>query len=184
MNVSTLRITDPCTDHILDFIAGGVPGNMAGESGGNYNAVIDDMHATDDLSVKTLLQIYTLQDQLVGRGRPSSAIGRYQFIKRTLQALAAPLPTDTLFTPSLQDHLAVQLLVGRGYKSWWRDQMDNIHFAHGLSCEWACLPDPFNGGRSHYDGIGANHASTTLSHLYAALATAAALRGGTSKPSK
>ena len=33
--MSTLKISDPCSDIIEDFIAGGVPDNPGGESGGN-----------------------------------------------------------------------------------------------------------------------------------------------------
>ena len=176
--MSTLAQSDPCTDIVLDFIAGGVPDNPGGESGGNYNAVIGDMHATDDLGAKTLAEIYGLQAKLLGMGRPSSAIGRYQIIRRTLQALAAQLnvSSDTLFLDALQDQLAVKLLVQRGYQAWWRGQMNDEELLHNLSCEWASLPDPERGGKSHYDGVGPNHASTTLAKCYAMLTRARAAK--------
>ena len=41
---------------------------------------------------------------------------------------------------------------------------------HRLSCEWASLPDPYNGGKSHYDGdFAGNHASCSLSDFRAAI---------------
>lgn len=164
-------VQDPATNLLLDFIAGGVTANPGGESAGNYNAVIGNTHATDDLGQKTFIEIYALQDQLRAAGRPSSAIGRYQFIKTTLQSLQekAQFPDDTKFTSAVQDQLAVMLLVRRGYSSWWKGRIDNETFAHNLSLEWASLPDPDNGGKSHYDGVGPNHASTSLSAVYAML---------------
>lgn len=169
--MSTFKGSDGCTDIILDFIAGGVPGNQIGESGGNYDAVIGEPHAHDDLARKPLSEIYRMMAHLLVLGRPSTAVGRYQIIRRTLRPLQAALrlPDGELFTPALQDRLAVRLLVGRGYRTWWRGGMTNEEFAHGLSCEWASLPDPERDGRSHYDGVGANHASTTLAHVYSAL---------------
>ncbi len=175
-HVSTYK-NDLCTDIILDFIAGGVPGNPSGESGGNYNAVIGDAHATADLGAMTLDGIYGLMATLVAAGKPSSATGRYQIIHDTLKGLQASqkLTNDTLFTPELQDKLAVALMVGRGYSKWWTGAMTDADFAHGLSMEWASLPDPQNGGKSHYDGDSAgNHASTTLPHVYEILQRARA----------
>jgi muramidase (phage lysozyme) len=168
--------TDPKIAIILDFIAGGVPGNPSGESAGNYNAVIGQPHASQSLAGMRLDGIFILQHQALGRGMPSDAIGRYQFIGPTLRNLVAQakLPLTTLFTPDLQDRLATVLLRGRGYGHWATGpfsppQISDAQFAHGLSCEWASLPDPFNGGRSHYDGLAGNHASCTLGAVYAML---------------
>lgn len=165
--MSTLLSSDPCTDIILDFIAGGVPDNQSGESSGNYNAVIGNARATDDLSKKSLREIYLLMQSLLDAGRPSTAIGRYQIIRRTMLPLQAFFKYDNhvLFTPAIQDQFAVRLLVGRGYPAWWRGTLPSIDFAHNISCEWASLPDPERDGASHYDGVGANHASTTVIHV-------------------
>jgi muramidase (phage lysozyme) len=171
--VSTLLSSDPCTDIILDFIAGGVPDNQSGESAGNYNATIGDIEGRTygDLSVRSLADIYSCMDDMIARGLPSTATGRYQIIRRTMQSLQAhfALPGSTLFSLALQDTFAVRLLVGRGYPAWWRHHLTDIEFAHGISCEWASLPDPERSGSagrtSHYDGVGANHASTTVGHV-------------------
>lgn len=174
--MSTLKGSDDCTDIVLDFIAGGVPGNPSGESSGNYNAVIGDANASDDLSQYSLADIIgTVMEDALSRGMPSTATGRYQIIKKTLENLISELHLDmrTMFTPDLQDKLAVQLLVGRGYSHWWRGEITATTFAHNISCEWASLPDPRNGGRSHYDGDSAgNHASCSLTSVLAMLATA------------
>lgn len=166
--MSSYAGSDGCTDIILDFIAGDVPGNPSGESCGNYNAVIGNAHATADLGALTLDDIYRLMANLLAAGKPSSAVGRYQIIRKTLKALQAgkKLPGTARFTPKLQDSLAVSLMVGRGYMQWWDGKLRDEDFAHGLSCEWASLPDPRMDGRSHYDGIGPNHAGTTLAAVY------------------
>lgn len=186
--MSTYKGTDDCTDILLDFLAGapGVAGNPSGESRGNYNAVIGNADATDDLSAKTLTEIYALMDELLAAGRPSTAVGRYQIIRRTMEALQAKLAfdDDTLFTPQVQDTMAWHLMIGRGYPAWWRGHMTDAEFMHGLSCEWASLPDPERGGASHYDGVGQNHAGTTLANFEAALqaARAAQASASASKP--
>ena len=169
--MSTYAASDPATNLILDFIAGGVPGTPSGESKGNYNAVIGDADATQDLSKMTLAQIRNLQNWLLGEGEPSSAVGRYQGIKTTLTGFQRHkgLPDSTLFTDELQDEFGLYLLVSRGYRAWYEGRTTNADLAHGMACEWASLPDPLMGGKSHYDGVGPNHASTTLSELYAAL---------------
>lgn len=176
--MSTYKDSDPCTDLILDFIAGGVPGNKFGESAGNYNAVIGDIHASDDLSKLDLNGIYDLMKDLVNEGQPSSAVGRYQIIKKTLVELqtTAKLSNEILFTPELQDKLAVILLHRRGYPFWWANKLTDTTFAHNISCEWASLPDPQRGGKSHYDGVGPNHASTTLPLIYDMLRRAKAVK--------
>jgi len=182
--MSTYKGVDDCTDIILDFIAGGVPGNPSGESDGNYNAVIGDAGASDDLGAKTITDIYALMDARLAAGMPSTAIGRYQIIRATLKASLAALSLggDVRFTPELQDHLGLKLMVGRGYSSWFKGTMTDEDFAHGLSLEWASLPDPGNGGKSHYDGVGPNHASTTLAVVYAMLAKARAARAAPAAP--
>ncbi len=175
--MSSLAGKDNCTDTILDFIS-------SGESGGNYNAVIGDAHAAADLGAMTLSQIYGLMDTFKAANKPSTATGRYQIIRATLQGLQASLKLgmDEMFTPALQDKLAVALMVEQGYSKWWTGALTDEDFAHGISLVWASLPDPQNGGKSHYDGIGSNHASTTLPAVYAVLQKARAAKGAVAPP--
>ena len=170
--MSTYAGKDDCTDMILDFIAGGLWGdkfgNPVGETNGNYNAYFGHVTGPYNFETYTLARIYAFQAQMLKNDGRSTAIGRYQFLRGTLQALATKLrlPASTLFTQELQDRLAVELLKGRAYQPWWRGAISDEEFAHYLSMEWASLPDPHNGGRSHYDGDRAgNHASTTVAHV-------------------
>lgn len=171
--MSTYAGADNCTDIVLDFIAGGrwgdELGNPIGESNGNYCAYFGHVDSTEDLCSMMLWEIYDFQDNMLAEDPRSTAIGRYQFLQGTLQDLQQQngLPSTELFTEELQDSLAVDLLVRRGYSDWWRGELSDQNFAHALSLEWASLPDPENGGKSHYDGddVG-NHASTTLDCVY------------------
>ena len=179
--MSTYKDSDPCTDIILDFIAGGAwgdaLGNKIGESDGDYNAYFGHLHPAIDFSKMTLTAIYAFQAMMLQRDARSSALGRYQFLLRTLRVLQAKLrlPDNAMFTPEIQDRLAVELLKGRGYQAWWRGALTDDEFAHNLSMEWASLPDPDNDGRSHYDGDSAgNHASTRLANVRTMLAQARA----------
>jgi hypothetical protein len=169
--MSTYAGTDDCTDIILDFIAGGhwgdEFGNPVGESNGNYRAYFGHVDSTVDLCAMSLAEIYEFQDRMLEENSTSTAIGRYQFLKGTLQGLQGGLPAWTLFSEKLQDQFAIELLVRRGYSEWWFGDLSDQDFAHELSCEWASLPDPQNGGKSHYDGDSAgNHASTSLDCVY------------------
>ena len=174
---ATFKTLDPCTDHLLDFIAGGVPNNKYGESGGCYDATFGDMDGSTygELGKKTLSQIYQMQDEMVALNKVSSATGRYQALKGTLQEYQdrKKLPDGALFSPVMQDDFGLTKMKDRGYAEWKSGAIGDDEFMHRLSCEWASLPDPYNGGKSHYDGDSAgNHASTTLAHFREALRTA------------
>ena len=171
---ATFKTLDPCTNHLLDFIAGGVPTNQYGESGGCYDATFGDMDGSvyGDLSQKTLAEIYQMQAEMVAENNVSSATGRYQALKATLQEYQdrKKLPNGALFTPVMQDDFGLTKMKDRGYDQWKSGAIDDDEFMHRLSCEWASLPDPYNDGKSHYDGDSAgNHASTTLAYFGDAL---------------
>lgn len=179
------KASDRCTDLILDFIAGGWTSPTdnkvhAMESGGNYNAVIGNPHANDPLARYALAEIRVSQTRMLQIGKPSSAIGRYQIVRATLDALCDQGRADRSqrFTPELQDRFGWMLLCRRGYSEWWTHHSlaSDRDFAHRLSLEWASLPDPLNGGRSHYDGVGPNHAGCSLADVLDMLRRARALQ--------
>ncbi|MGU3659242.1 hypothetical protein [Methylobacterium fujisawaense] len=99
----------------------------------------------------------------------SSACGRYQFMTATLQDLRKTLVlmgTD-LFTPDLQDRLALQLLKRRGYDKFMAGKMTLTAFGLAIAQEWASFPvlAPCKGasrqlarGQSYYAGDGLNKA--------------------------
>lgn len=167
--MSTLAKTDPVADKILDLIS-------EHESAGNYNAVIGDAKATKDLGQYDISGINILMDGLRNAGHPSTAVGRYQFIRATLKGVVRNLGLSdtTKFTPEVQDQLCVGLLNNTcAFLAWRSGGVPDERFAHLLSAQWASLPDPQNGGKSHYDGDSAgNHAGTNLTYVYMALVAA------------
>ncbi|MBP33241.1 hypothetical protein [Methylobacterium sp.] len=99
----------------------------------------------------------------------SSACGRYQFMTATLQDLRKTLVlmgTD-LFTPDLQDRLALQLLRRRGYDKFMAGKITLTAFGLAIAQEWASFPvlasckgasRQLARGQSYYAGDGLNKA--------------------------
>ena len=119
---------------ILDLIA-------SRESGGDYNATLDNGRWTDgarDLVNMTIKEILALQSTmrtpenraLYGNGAGSSALGRYQIVGSTLDGLVKELNLtgDELFSKEMQDRLALQLVRRRLPQG-----------VEGLRQEWAGL---------------------------------------------
>ena len=143
------------------------------ESAGNYDAYYSRARNTDNprVSAMTLAALRTWQDEFVGpRGMPSSAAGRYQIIRRTLDSLINSMsldPTATVYDPNTQDSMAVKLLEGRGLKQYLGGNLSVDDFANALAREWASLPvvtpqardgRSIQPGFSYYSGVGDNKA--------------------------
>lgn len=160
---STKIANDPVASRLGNFI-----GEL--EAGGNYNAVSGKANSTVDLSQFSLNQILAMQVGAKARGQLSSAVGKYQFIRKTLRGLKAELGLSgsEKFTPELQDHLFHARLIRRGYNEWKAGRLSERQFALRLSQEWAALPNPRT-GRSYYVGDGVNKARARPRDVYAAL---------------
>jgi len=106
-------------------------------------------------------------------GPETTAIGAYQIVDqpnaRTLSGLVKRmgLTGDELFTPQLQDEMALNLLKGRGLDKFLSGDLDADSFANKVAREWASLPvlkeDRRRGrtikiGQSYYSGDGINKA--------------------------
>lgn len=136
----------PAMDNLLDFIG-------EHESRGSYNALVGG--GETDLEHMTLAQVYAMQDRMIESGRASTAVGKYQTIRKTLQGAAAALgmdPNTTLFNKATQDKIGAYLVHGR------IDRANNtVDAISNLSKEWASLPkDSF--GHGSYDGFNGNKA--------------------------
>jgi muramidase (phage lysozyme) len=133
----------------------------AGDVGNAYSKVYGTRNEYP-LEKMTLDQIYTLQGQMRASGSPSTAIGAYQFLQKTLKGLQSQLGLkgDDLFTKDLQDRLALTLLNRRGFGEFSEGRMGKKEFVNSLAMEWAGLPNTT--GKSHYDGDGLNKATVKL----------------------
>ncbi|MDH6229591.1 muramidase (phage lysozyme) [Mesorhizobium soli] len=110
----------------------------------------------------------------------SSAAGRYQFMRKTLQELekALSLRGNQLFDADLQDRLGYHLLKRRGYDEFMADQIDRAEFGKRLAQEWASLPvlatvavgkRKVVRGQSYYAGDGLNKALVAPERVEAVL---------------
>lgn len=93
------------------------------------------------LTAMTLAEVQAQQRDWTRRFR-SSAAGRYQFMRNTLEGLIKELKLDTTqkFTADLQDLLAYVLLRRRGYDAFMNQRISVTEFGKRLAQEWASFP--------------------------------------------
>ena len=129
-----------------------------------YNA--QWMGETDNrLCSMTLTDVEEKQNELVNReGRPgkSSAVGRYQFIRKTLDYCIKKAGLNDKkdiirFTPEVQDALIIIRLEGfRKLKKWKAGKLSDEDFQLQLAMEFASVPVPFDvskGSIGQYKGV-------------------------------
>lgn len=121
-----------------------------------------------DVSKMTLNNIIKFQDQMLAAKSASTAVGGYQFLQRTLIGTmsAMKLTGKEIWTPELQDKMAIHLMKGRGLESFLAGTMSAENFANNLAKEWASLPVVtsilgfkkfvLKPGQSYYAGDGLN----------------------------
>jgi len=148
---------------VLDFIA-------APESGGRYDAVYPGRRRPEilDMTISELIQDMRRR----GRATGSSASGRYQYIRKTLQGLVNAMnidPDRTKFDKETQDKIAIyHLRRDHGLDRWLAGRMSNEQFLDRLSRTWAGLPNPAKGG-SFYAGVLDNKAGIGVGSALASL---------------
>lgn len=131
---------------VLNLIAGP-------ESGGKYDAVYPSKQRPQILDM-TLDELFR---DMRARGNKynSSASGRYQYIRKTLQGVTSSMGLDTAttkFTPKVQDQIAIyHLRRSHGLDKWLAGGMSNEDFLNRLAGTWAGIPQ--TNGRSKYAGV-------------------------------
>jgi len=113
-----------------------------------------------DVSKMTLDGVLNLQTTMLDKGSASTACGGYQFLRKTLKATIAEmgLKGSEVWTPELQDRMAVYLMQKRGLGEYLDGTLSAEGFANNLAKEWASLPvvSGPKKGRSFYAGDGLN----------------------------
>lgn len=147
-----------------------------GESKGNYNAYFGHANNTAiQFTSMSIGEVLAWQEEYVAGGSPSNAVGKYQFIRPTLEGLVRQLEVDhnQTFNEALQDQLAVALLERRGVEEFVDKKITREEFAHNLSKEWAALPNVLgpNPHASYYQGDGLNKAQISVDEIYVAIAS-------------
>lgn len=114
-----------------------------------YSGVVD--HPPRRITTMTVDEVLAWQRQTV-RTSVSSAAGRYQIIRPTLQGLLdkGVVSGDEVFSPSVQDRCGRHLLRQTGY----RDGVTDPAVADRIAGVWAALPT--QSGDSFYEGIAGN----------------------------
>ena len=104
------------------------------------------------LTDMTLGEVKQLQKTMIYNGSMSSAVGRYQFIKKTLEEVQREmrLPDSQKFNAETQDAMIThRLLKTRGLDSWLHGIISNVQFQLNLSKEFASIANPYT-GHSYY----------------------------------
>lgn len=113
-----------------------------------------------DVSKMTLDGVLNFQTTMLAKGSASTACGGYQFLRKTLKATIAEmgLKGSEVWTPELQDRMAVYLMQKRGLGEYLDGTLSAEGFANNLAKEWASLPvvSGPKKGRSFYAGDGLN----------------------------
>lgn len=153
---------------LLDFIS-------TAESNGNYNAYYGNSGNTAiKFTDMTLAQVMQWQRTENAKGNNYTAVGKYQFIPKTLRGAIEALglnPETTKFTPEIQDRLAEHLLKVRGIDDFISGKISKEQFANNLALEWAGLPavSGDNAGKSAYHKDGINKSNVSVSSFLEAL---------------
>ncbi len=133
------------------------------ESGGNYNAFYGNARNNEvDFTSMKVKDVRSWQERFVKQGSKSSAVGKYQIIRKTMDQLISDLNLtgDELFDEAMQDKMAIKLADKRGYSKWKSGGLSDDKFANNLAKEWASFPviGGDKHGRSYYAGDGLNKA--------------------------
>lgn len=141
-------------DRIRDII-GRAESHREGYDAVQHGAKIKPKKRPTDM---TIADIY---DWIVATPGQPHAIGRYQFIPKTLTRLviATGTPESAQFTPEIQDRLSDQLLLEAGLMEARAGRLPRHAFMNNLAKIWAGLPN--STGKSHYHGFAGNKASIT-----------------------
>lgn len=146
------------------------------EANGNYNIIYGG--STAPLTNMTLDEVREFQEKMIAQQRAagipssnqSSAVGKYQFIRKTFDATrsALGLSGDTKFTPEIQDQFAYYQLEQAGWERFLRGEITVTDMMKRISKIWASFPKD-NTGVSYYAGVGNNKALVSPNQVKAEL---------------
>jgi peptidoglycan hydrolase-like protein with peptidoglycan-binding domain len=142
--------TEGKVGELLNFIA-------RYESAGDYNIMVGGKRGK--LTSMTVAEILDMQKDMIAKGHESTAVGRYQYIRKTLAGTAAQMGIDvgsTKFDEKTQDALAIQTLRTIGLENWLNGKLDDGAFLNKVARVWASVPT--TSGGSYYAGVGSNKA--------------------------
>jgi muramidase (phage lysozyme) len=177
----------PFARHLLDFI-----GDIEAPRG--YDTIYGNNQAklAKPVTRMSIAEVIALQPSWTARFG-SSATGRYQFMRATLQGLVTELRLTgaELLDRDMQDRLGFHLLKRRGYEQFVDGKINVVEFGKRLAQEWASLPvladtrgahREVKRGQSYYAGDGLNKSLVSPTRVEVALRTQLPGRVGDVKP--
>jgi hypothetical protein len=156
---------------LLDFVAKGEAAR-----GGDPYASVFPSRIYPEITQMSIEQIFEFQRYRTrsrrtgGLGLESSACGRYQFIRKTLEEVVrrSGIPLSTRYNAQCQDFLILKRLeFTRQLNQWKSESITDQAFCLNLAKEFASIPVPIrtkgakrsvNPGESFYAGVGSNRA--------------------------
>ncbi|MFG6573519.1 hypothetical protein ACGYLO_18145 [Sulfitobacter sp. 1A13353] len=137
-------------------------GYLEGPQGYNDITGFTNLRPVRPVSQMTIQEVLEFQMMLRQKGAKSSAMGRYQFIYKTLDYLVKlhDMDTNQLFDKRMQDHLARLEMARCGF---YDRTLDVREVGDCLAHTWAALPllSGKNRGKSRYVETGINSARTS-----------------------
>jgi hypothetical protein len=144
------------------------------ESRGQYDMLVGNKQYSP-LTSMTVAEVMDFQKNMISGQGPTgkhetTAVGKYQIIKGTLQGLIknGDLAPGDIFNSSTQDRAAIALLKEKGMDSYVSGKMSKDEFADRVARVWASMP--LAGGKGAYDGVGSNRAIGSREDFMAAFA--------------
>ena len=140
------------------------------EARDNYDIVTayTRMRPSVPLTSMTIREVLDFQDRVVANGATSSAMGMYQFIRKTLRstAIKSGIGLDARFDRYTQDRLARFALADCGY---YRHDVPDTEIGNCLAAVWASLPVVSGPARglSRYHNKNGNRALTSVDSVMA-----------------
>lgn len=143
--------------------------------GAGYNTVYGGsaIQPPKPITSMTISELLNWQSQSIAAGSISTASGRYQIIKGTLNTIvsAGVFGLSDTYSPINQDNACIYLLKVRGLNKFITGVIDEYSFANNLAKEWASFPVASgpNSGYSFYSGIAGNKARVSISEVLTVL---------------
>jgi hypothetical protein len=144
------------------------------ESRGQYDMLVGNKQYSP-LTSMTVAEVMDFQKNMISGQGPTgkhetTAVGKYQIIKGTLQGLIknGDIAPGDIFNSSTQDRAAIALLKEKGMDSYVSGKMSKDEFADRVARVWASMP--LAGGKGAYDGVGSNRAIGSREDFMAAFA--------------
>lgn len=114
-----------------------------GESGGNYNRLVDTpTHPREiNLTSMPIRDVLAYQQDMLDKGNKSSAAGKYQVVSKTLRSLVREgvVSEDDVYNEATQEKIADALLERRGLNAFLNGRMSLRRFMSGLGDEWEVI---------------------------------------------